>query len=383
MDALKPTALNARHLALGAKMTGFYGYAMPLNYGEGVLAEHRWTRDQASLFDVSHMGPATVELLAPGPDPAANHAKISSLLEPLLTADLQGLAPGQVRYTLLLNANGGIDDDLMVARPRDPARQGTLDLVVNAGGKEADFARISAQLGGEARLVRRDAGVLIALQGPAAEAALTPHLPQSAALDFMQAAEWIWRGGPILVSRCGYTGEDGYEILCDPAIGVALWDALLESERVKPAGLAARDSLRLEAGLPLYGHDLDPTVSPLEAGLGFAVSKRRRARGDLLGADRIAQEWAHGPKRLRVGLRLEAGPPAREGAEVFDADANLIGRVTSGGPSPSLGGGVALAFVPPHLAALGTGLLVKVRDRSVAATVVPLPFFPHRYKRSV
>lgn len=383
MDALKPTALNARHLALGAKMTGFSGYAMPLNYGEGVLAEHRWTRDQASLFDVSHMGPATVELLAPGPDPAANHAKISSLLEPLLTADLQGLAPGQVRYTLLLNANGGIDDDLMVARPRDPARQGTLELVVNAGGKEADFARISAQLGGEARLVRRDAGVLIALQGPAAEAALTPHLPQSAALDFMQAAEWIWRGGPILVSRCGYTGEDGFEILCDPAIGVELWDALLESERVKPAGLAARDSLRLEAGLPLYGHDLDPTVSPLEAGLGFAVSKRRRARGDLLGADRFAKEWAHGPKRLRVGLRLEAGPPAREGAEVLDADANLIGRVTSGGPSPSLGGGVALAFVPPHLAALGTGLLVKVRDRSVAATVVPLPFFPHRYKRSV
>jgi aminomethyltransferase len=377
---LKTVVLNDRHVALGGRMVPFSGYNLPVQYPTGIIAEHKWTREQAGLFDVSHMGPAFLSLAAKSGNAEADHAEIAALVEPLIPGDIAGLKPGQVRYTLLLNEQGGTLDDLMIARPADLAWSGTLYIVVNAGTKDADFARIASAAGDRATLTRADDGGLLALQGPEAVAVMAGLVPGVTDLGFMTYGSFAWNGTRLVIARSGYTGEDGVEVLVDAANAGALWDALLADARVKPIGLGARDSLRLEAGLPLYGHELDETVSPVEAGLNFALSKRRREGGDFPGAKRILNELAEGTSRLRVGLHVE-GAPAREGAEITGPDGAVIGKVTSGGFAPSLGRAIALGFVPPEYAAPGTVLGVTVRGRSQTATVVPTPFVPHRYVR--
>ncbi|HEV7276901.1 MAG TPA: glycine cleavage system aminomethyltransferase GcvT [Devosiaceae bacterium] len=380
-EDLKQVLLDERHRALGGRMVPFAGYALPLQYAGGIVAEHLWTRDHAGLFDVSHMGPAFLSLAEKSGNADADHAAIARVVEPLVCGDILGLKPGQVRYTLLLNDAGGILDDLMIARPAEPGAAGDLYIVVNAGTKDADFARISEAAGGRATLRRADHCALLALQGPEAAAVLEGLLPACAELGFMQHAEVPWRGATLTVSRSGYTGEDGFEILAPPDEAQPLFDALLSDERVRPIGLGARDSLRLEAGLPLYGHDLDDTVSPVEAGLNFALSRRRREAADFPGAGRILGELADGPSRLRVGIRFDGRLPAREGAPLVDETGRTIGRVTSGGFSPTLEAPIALAFLPPEAAGEGARVTAMVRDRPVTGTVVELPFVPHRYVR--
>lgn len=379
-ETLKTVVLDDKHIALGGRMVPFAGYSLPVQYPTGIIAEHKWTREHAGLFDVSHMGPGFLALADLSGDREADHAAVAAIVEPLVCGDIKGLKPGQIRYTLLLNDAGGTLDDLMVARPADPHLSGTLYIVVNAGTKDADFAHIARAAGRRAALNRADNGGLLALQGPEAVDVIRTIIPEAAELGFMHYGTYPWRATNLLISRSGYTGEDGFEILVDPEHAAALWDTLLADERVKPIGLGARDSLRLEAGLPLYGHDLDETISPTEAGLNFAVSKRRREARDFRGADRILREFGGDLSRIRVGLFVE-GAPAREGAEILDAAGAVIGKVTSGGFSPSLSRAIALGFVPPALSKPGTQLQVSVRGRAQPATVAELPFVPHRYVR--
>ena len=374
------TPLHAAHAALGARFVPFAGYEMPVQYKDGVLAEHRWTREHAGLFDVSHMGPALLELDRPSGDPEADHAAIAKALERLVPGDLLGLKRGRQRYTFLLNGEGGVLDDLMVQRPEPDDKQGCLFLVVNAGTKAADFALIEKAVAGAATLTPLPDQALIALQGPEAAAAFAALAPEASELGFMQGRRIRWEGRILLVTRSGYTGEDGFEIMLDNDAAPDLWAKLLKDERVRAAGLGARDSLRLEAGLPLYGHDLDETVSPVEAGLTFALSKRRLAAQDFPGAERISRELAKGPARVRVALKV-TGAPAREGAEIASTDGAVIGRVTSGGFSPSLSEPISLAFVPPAFAAVGQRLNALVRGKAQPAEVVALPFVPNRYFR--
>jgi aminomethyltransferase len=377
---LKTTPLTDAHIARGGKMVPFGGYSMPVQYPLGILKEHLWTREHAGLFDVSHMGPSFLELVAPTGDPEADHRAVAALIEPLVCGDIRGLKPGQIRYTLLLNSSGGMVDDLMIGRPAEPESQGRLYIVVNAGTKDGDFAAITTASGSKARLVRADDGALMALQGPEAAAVMADLIPAAADLSFMTFTRAAFEGADLVIARSGYTGEDGYEILAPPVVAGALWDRLKSVARVQPIGLGARDSLRLEAGLPLYGHDADETVSPIEAGLDFAVSKRRLKAGDFPGAARVADEIATAPTRVRIGLRV-TGAPAREGAIIADEAHNRIGVVTSGGFSPSLGDPIAMGFVPPAFALPGTALTVIVRDRPQPAEVVAMPFVPHRYFR--
>ena len=379
-ETLKTTPLTAAHIALGGKTVAFGGYSMPVQYPLGILKEHLWTREHAGLFDVSHMGPCFLELTAPTGDPDADHRAVAALIEPLVCGDIRGLKPGQIRYTLLLNASGGMLDDLMIGRSAEPDRRGRLYIVVNAGTKDADFAAISAAAGAKGRLIRADDGALLALQGPEAAAAMAQVVPAAADLGFMTFTTGTFEGVEIVVARSGYTGEDGYEILAPAIVATSLWNRLLSDSRVEAIGLGARDSLRLEAGLPLYGHDADETVSPIEAALNFAVSKRRLKARDFPGAERVAREIADEPSRVRVGLRV-TGAPAREGAVIADEAGQPIGVVTSGGFSPSLGAPIAMGFVPPTYATPGTSLNVIVRDRSQPAEVVEMPFVPHRYFR--
>ena len=325
------------------------------------------------------MGPGFLMLTNPSGDAEADHAAISAIIEPLICGDIAGLKPGQVRYTLLLNAEGGIIDDLMVAR--SPLMAGGLYIVVNAGTKDNDFALIEAAAGDKARLVRADGDyALLALQGPEAVNVMAALVPEAVDLGFMNYGAFDWGRDKVFVARSGYTGEDGFEILVNRHEAVALWDELLSDPRVKPIGLGARDSLRLEAGLPLYGHDLDETISPIEADLGFAVSKRRREAADFPGALRILAERDGQLNRKRVALLVE-GAPAREGAEILDAEGKAIGVVTSGGFAPSLSRAIALGFVPPAVAAPGGKLQVSVRRRVQPAEIVASPFVPHRYFR--
>ena len=377
---LKRTALHAAHVQAGGKLVPFGGYDMPVQYPMGVLGEHRWTRENAGLFDVSHMGPSFLRLNALTGEADADHKAVAALVEPLVCGDIAGLKPGQNRYTLLLNPDGGIADDLMIGRPAEPEAQGSLYIVVNAGTKDADFACIAAAAGELATLERADEGGLLALQGPEAAAVAAGLFPGAQDLAFMTLRSFDYEGATTVVSRSGYTGEDGFEILVPQAAATRLWAALLADERVRPIGLGARDSLRLEAGLPLYGHDLDDTVSPVEADLGFALSKKRRERGDIPGAGRIEAEAAGELSRVRIGLRVLAGAPAREGAEIADGG-HVIGRITSGGFGPTLAAPIALGFVPPQYRAPGTALQVVVRGRSLPAEVVATPFVPHRYVR--
>jgi aminomethyltransferase len=365
---LKTTPLTEAHVALGARMVEFAGYDMPVQYAEGVLKEHLWTREHAGLFDVSHMGQARLR----GADPLA-------AFETLTPGDFKSLKPGKQRYSMLLNESGGIVDDLMAARPDDDG----LFVVVNGACKDGDYRLIAGALTGRAEVERLEDRALIAIQGPEAAAALKLHVPEAATLAFMDARALQGFGVELIVSRSGYTGEDGYEISIPAHAAISVWNTLLADERVKPIGLGARDSLRLEAGLPLYGHDLDETVSPIEGDLGFAVARRRREAGDFPGATRIQNELAKGPARVRVGLKVLEGAPAREGAEVADESGALIGRVTSGGFSPSLRQGIALAFVPPIHSEPGTRLAVIVRGKSQACEVVKTPFVAHRYVRQL
>ena len=365
---LKTTPLTAAHVALGARMVAFAGYSMPVQYTDGVLKEHLWTREHAGLFDVSHMGQARLR----GADPLASFEKLTP-------GDFKGLKPGKQRYSVLLNAQGGIIDDLMAARPDDDG----LFVIVNGACKEGDYRLVAEALAGEAQVERLEDRALIALQGPKAAAVLEAHAPEAATMVFMEARVLTAFGVELIVSRSGYTGEDGYEISIPGDAAVAVWSALLADERVRPIGLGARDSLRLEAGLPLYGHDLDETVSPIEADLGFAIAKRRREAGDFPGAARIQRELAQRPARVRVALKVLEGAPAREGAEIADEDGAVIGVVTSGGFSPSLRQGIALGFVPPRQAEPGTRLKVIVRGKPQACEVVSAPFVAHRYVRKL
>ena len=364
-DTLKTTPLNAAHRALGARMVGFGGYDMPVQY-EGVLAEHRWTREHAGLFDVSHMGQARIT----GPDAIAQ-------FERFVPGDYAILKDGKQKYSLLLNANGGIMDDLMAGKPDHDG----LYVVVNAGNKDADFAHLAANLAGDAKLTILDDRALLAIQGPEAAEVMAAHEPALAEMGFMDSARLMLFGVDAYVSRSGYTGEDGYEISVPAKDAERVWNTLLEDARVKPIGLGARDSLRLEAGLPLHGHDIDATTSPVEGALTFALSKSRKERADFPGAARINRELAEGPSRVRVGLVVKEGAPAREGAEIADIDGTVIGAVTSGGPSPTLGRNIAMGYVPPSHAALGTELKVIVRGKPAAAEVVAMPFVAQRYYR--
>lgn len=364
-QALKTTPLNAAHRALGARMVGFGGYDMPVQY-EGVLAEHRWTREHAGLFDVSHMGQCRIT----GADAIAQFQRF-------VPGDYEILKAGKQKYSLLLNAEGGIMDDLMAGKPDHDG----LYVVVNAGNKDADFAFLNANLAGDAKLVVLDDRALLAIQGPEAAEVMAKHEPALAEMGFMDSARLMLFGVDCFVSRSGYTGEDGYEISVPNADAERVWNTILEDARVKPIGLGARDSLRLEAGLPLHGHDVDATTSPVEAALTFALSKSRKEAADFNGAERILKELADGPSRVRIALHVKEGAPAREGAEIADMDGNVIGVITSGGPSPTLGRNIAMGYAPPAFAALGTELKVIVRGKPAAAEVVATPFVATRYYR--
>jgi aminomethyltransferase len=373
-ETLKTTPLNQAHTALGAKMVPFAGYSMPVQYADGVLKEHLWTRESAGLFDVSHMGQARLKGVAP-----------LAAFEEVVPGDFIGLKPGNQKYSVLLNKSGGIIDDLMAGRPVGPDGQVDegLFVVVNGACKDNDFKVMAAELAGQVVIERLEDRALMALQGPKAVEVLTRYAPDVAAMVFMDIRRMEAFGVESIVSRSGYTGEDGFEISVPADAAVRVWNTLVADERVKPIGLGARDSLRLEAGLPLYGHDLDETVSPVEAGLTFAINKNRREQRDFPGAARIAKEFAEGCARFRVGLKVLEGAPAREGAEVADETGQVVGVVTSGGFSPSLRAGIALAFVPPALTEYGTKLKVIVRGKAQAAEVVKLPFVAHRYVRKV
>ncbi|WP_282008395.1 glycine cleavage system aminomethyltransferase GcvT [Brevundimonas aveniformis] len=364
-EPLKTTPLNANHRRRGARMVGFGGYDMPVQY-EGVLAEHRWTREHAGLFDVSHMGQCKIT----GADAIAQ-------FERFVPGDYAILKEGRQKYSLLLNETGGIIDDLMAGKPDHDG----LFVVVNAGNKDEDFAFWSANLSGDAKLKILDDRALIAIQGPEAAEVMAAHEPLLAEMGFMDSARLMLFGVDCYVSRSGYTGEDGYEISVPADQADRIWDAILEDARVKPIGLGARDSLRLEAGLPLHGHDIDPNTSPVEGALTFALSKSRKERGDFNGAERVLKELADGPSRVRVGLIVKEGAPAREGAEIADVDGNVIGKVTSGGPSPTLGRNIAMGYVPPAFSELGTDLQVIVRGKAAPAEVVAMPFVAQRYYR--
>jgi aminomethyltransferase len=364
-ESLRRTPLHALHLELGGKMVPFAGYEMPVQYPAGILKEHLHTRAQAGLFDVSHMGQAFLS-----GDTAA--------LERLTPADVAGLKEGMQRYGLLLTREGTIKDDFMFSRL---AGEKDLYLVVNAGTKDGDFAYIGEQLAGAAVLTPRPDRALLALQGPAAAAVLERHAPGIAALNFMQVTRTAVAGAPAIVSRTGYTGEDGFEISLEGADAERVARALLGEAEVLPIGLGARDSLRLEAGLCLYGHDIDETTDPVEAGLVWSIGKRRKQEPNFPGGARIMDAVINGTARKRVGIRPEGRAPAREGAEIVNHEGRVIGRVTSGGFGPSLNAPVAMGYVDIAYAGDGTALGLMVRGNALPATVVPMPFVPHRYRR--
>lgn len=368
VSELRRTPLYALHVELGARMVPFAGYELPLHYQAGILKEHLHTRAAAGLFDVSHMGQAVLS----GADPAA-------ALERVTPADIKGLTDRQQRYALLLNPEGGIKDDLMVSRlPGEPG----LRLVVNGATKEGDFAYIEDVLKNAAKLDAHHEWALLALQGPAAESVLARHVQGIAQLSFMKCGRMDIAGIPAVVSRSGYTGEDGFEISVAAEQAERLARLLLRESEVLPIGLGARDSLRLEAGLCLYGHDLNEQTDPVTATLGWSIGKRRRSDRGFPAAGRILQLLAEGPCELRVGIRPEGRAPAREGSSIADKQGHLIGRVTSGGFGPSANGPVAMGYVEAAFAAVGTEIDLLVRGRPLAARIAEMPFVPHRYKRT-
>jgi aminomethyltransferase len=370
---LKRTPLFDIHVAAGARMVPFAGYEMPVQYPMGVLKEHLWTREKAGLFDVAHMGIGFLQ--------GAAHATAARALEALVPADVLSLKPGQQRYTQLLGDDGGILDDLMVTRSPEPVGDGNLVLVVNAACKDADWAHIRARLPGDVKLFVADRRALLALQGPAAAAVLARHVPGIDALAFMTGTFAKLQGETVFVTRSGYTGEDGFEIAVPDTAAAAIWQQLAAAQEVQPIGLGARDSLRLEAGLCLYGHDIDTTTSPVEAALQWSIQKRRREEGGFPGAARIQRELQGGPSRRRVGVRPEGRAPAREGTEVLSAAGTPIGKITSGGFGPSVNGPIAMGYVAGASSEPGTRVQLMVRGKPLPGEVVRLPFQPHRYFR--
>ncbi len=365
---LQTLPLDSWHRARGGRMVPFAGYHMPVQY-EGIMAEHLWVRESAGLFDVSHMG----QLLLSGDN-------LDAELEKLIPADVKSVALGQQKYSLLLAENGGILDDLMFTR-----WPGGIYMVVNGAVKYDDIAHLREHLPDEITINHLDDRALLALQGPKAFDALKRHVTGEYPLDalvFMKGGRFEIAGVDAYISRSGYTGEDGFEISIPADAAEKIADLLCAEPEVKPIGLGARDSLRLEADLPLYGHDLDPETTPLMAALGFAVaSKRRREEGNFPGAERILLEREQGPAVKRVGLLVEGRQPVREGAVVLDADGSEVGKVTSGGFAPTLGAPIAMAYVPVAMAEVGTKIQLNQRGKVHEATVAAMPFVPHRYVR--
>lgn len=360
-------------------MVPFAGYEMPVQF-EGVKPEHLWTRENAGLFDVSHMGPCFL-FLKDGMGEEGAHARISALIERLVPSSISGLQPGQGRLSVLLNSDGGILDDLIITRMPGDGLEGMLYIVVNGAVKEQDWALIEDQLGAEAALQRADDRMLVALQGPKAAGVLSEHFPEAAELKFMRCAYVEKDGEKYMVSRSGYTGEDGFELLVpNNQIGFDLIDAILDDDRVKPIGLGARDSLRLEAGLCLYGHDMDASRDPVEADLAWVIQKSRRERADFPGAERILGALTNGPAEKRVGIQPLERAPAREGTEIHVAG-EAVGVVTSGGFGPSVDRPIAMGYVRTDLAVPGTRIDLMVRGKARAAEVCELPFVQPNYKR--
>jgi aminomethyltransferase len=364
--ALRHTPLYALHCARGARMVPFAGYDMPVQYPTGIIAEHLHTRAQAGLFDVSHMG--QIRLVGAG---------AAAALEKLVPGDLQALLPNHLRYTLLLNEQGGIIDDLMVTR-----REDGLSLVVNAARKEDDLAYLRLRLDKTVAIEPLFDRALLALQGPMAATVLARFLPGIDRIPFMSAAEGVIRGVACGVTRSGYTGEDGFEISVTPEHATVVAETLLAEPEVAPIGLGARDTLRLEAGLCLYGHDIDETTTPIAAALAWTIGKRRREQGGgFPGSVRILAELSNPPARRRVGIRPDGRAPAREGSIVVDEAGKPMGTVTSGGFGPSLNAPIAMGYVARDHAAPDTALAVVVRDVARPARVSPMPFVPTRYYR--
>lgn len=359
------TPLHDLHVELGGRMVPFAGYAMPVQYPAGIMAEHRHCRAAAALFDVSHMGQIRV-----------SGAGAESGLEALMPVDLSGLPEGQQRYSFFTSDSGGILDDLMVAREDEG-----FFLVVNAACKKQDLALLREGLGERAKAEMLEDLALLALQGPQAAEVLGRFAPTLKSLSFMAIASLEVAGIPCRISRSGYTGEDGYEISVAAKDAEDLARRLLDEAEVMPAGLGARDSLRLEAGLCLYGHDIDESSTPVEAGLTWAIQKRRRNEGGFPGAAVIQEQIAKGADRKRVGLRPEGRAPVREGASLLDEQGEPVGRVTSGGFGPSVEAPVAMGYLPAGLAKPGTTVSASVRNRTIGMEVVKLPFHPHNYYR--
>jgi len=360
-DTLLRTPLYAQHLELGAKMVPFAGYEMPVQYPAGVLKEHLHTREKAGLFDVSHMGQGFL-------------AGDTAALERVTPADVTGLKEGMQRYGLLLTDEGTILDDFMFSRL---AGEADMYLVVNADTKVGDFAYISEKLKGAATLTPRFDRALLALQGPLAVDVLERHSPGISALTFMQVCRATVAGAPAIISRTGYTGEDGFEISIEGADAERVARALLSESEVLPIGLGARDSLRLEAGLCLYGHDIDTSRNPAEASLMWSIGKRRKEARDFPGAEKTMGAQAI----KRVGILPEGRAPAREGTEIADKSGRIIGKVTSGGFGPSLNGPLAMGYVETAFAATGTQVDLMVRGKAMPAAVAAMPFVPNRYRR--
>ena len=374
-ETLKTLPLDALHRELGGKMVPFAGYDMAVQYPIGVKEEHLWTRAKAGLFDVSHMGQATLSV------PGSSHDVVAKLIEELVPGEIIKLGKGRIRYSLLLSDEGGILDDLMISRfPAEQDAEGTLFLVVNAAVKDADYAYIQERLGDRAKLDVLDRS-LLALQGPKARAVIGGLVPEALEMPFMTTRAATIGGAPVTLSCCGYTGEDGFEISVAHEHAEELARTLLAHNDVAPIGLGARDSLRLEAGLCLYGHDMTPAESPVSAALTFALGKRRKTEGGFAGADRVLKELAEGSPMVRVGIQPEGRAPAREGTTIATGNGAEIGKITSGGFGPSVSGPVAMGYVPRSHADVGTEVMLDIRGKLHPAHVAALPFVEPGYYR--
>ncbi len=358
----KQTAIHQLHLNLGGKMTEFAGYQLPVQYRNGIIHEHLHCRSHAGFFDISHMG----QCLVLGDEAATE-------LERLTPSDITSLKPDELKYTVLTNEEGGIIDDIIVTRIENG-----LMIVANAACKAKDFLHFRQQLSASCEFVELKEQSLFALQGPLSAEVLSKFSPVAADLLFMQSCESEIGGIPCRISRCGYTGEDGFEISVANSQAEALAGLVLAEKEVAPIGLGARDTLRLEAGLCLYGHELDETVTPVEAGLHWLIKKGHDC---YPGAKKILKQLQENPEKTRVGLLVESKQPLREGCAVYHGDNDLVGHITSGSFSPSLGKAIAMAYIESGFAKIGKHLQAIVRDKQIALTVTALPFVPHRYLR--
>lgn len=359
---LQKTPLHAIHARLGAKMVSFAGYEMPINYPTGIVAEHQHTRHSAGLFDVSHMGALEI-----------TGDQATQLLENLIPCDLKEMSIGQMRYGVFMLESGGVLDDLLITRQKN----GYL-LVINASRKDVDISYLKYHISNHADLKVWEEPVMLALQGPKAAQVLSQLYPEVIDMPFMTAKTF----GTSRISRSGYTGEDGFEILMNAIDGIAITEQLLNDSNIKPIGLGARDSLRLEAGLCLYGHELTESITPIEAGLAWAIGKRRRQEGGFLGADKIMNQLNNGTIRRRIGLSLLPGSIPREGAEIQIPNGNIVGYVSSGGHSPTLGHPIAMGYIEETYAIQESEVAILIRGQERKAKVVKLPFVPHSYFKS-